>query len=145
LDEESEGEEFDSVSSHDESSDNGRLSETSDVETDGAEDQSGNPNEDVVAGIPPIPTPPIEHEVQQRPHPRPRHRMAAPAVDVTDAVEEPRGYGGSQPPIREVPVIPGTGDGDGDAAEGENAVENERRYPRRSNCTNRHFMQGVDA
>jgi len=56
--------------------------------------------------------------------------MLAPLVGVTDVEGNPRGRSGLQPPIVEVPVIARTEIGARNAAEGENAVENERRYPR---------------
>ncbi|KAM6489623.1 hypothetical protein JOM56_014945 [Amanita muscaria] len=130
LEEESEG----GASSSNESSDNGKRSESSES---GEEDQSGGVYEDAAADIPPsVLTPPI-----QPVRPRPAYRMIAPAVVTTDST----GHSGSQPQIGGVPIIAGTVDGTGTAAECENAVENEHRYPRRSNRTKLRFVQGIDA
>ena len=71
--------------------------------------------------------------------------MAASAVDVNEAESDQTDNDGVQSQIGSVPVIAGMADGAGTAVEGRNAVENEHRYPRRSNHTNVHFTQGIDA
>jgi hypothetical protein len=139
LEEELEGEDFEGLSSGNESSSNeGGRSKSSES---GEGDQSG---EYGVVDIPPVPTHPIVQVVRPRPRPRPTYRMTAPTFDVTHAAEVPNGHSESRPPIGGAPVAAGAGNGTGTAADGQIAVDNERRYPRRSNRTNPQFTPGID-
>lgn len=141
LEEESEGEHFDGLSSSSESSD---KSMPSGFSKSGEEDESDGEEEEEAPDARPFQTPPIQ-PAQPRPRPRPAYRMTAPAVDVTEAATDRADNVGVQSQIGSVPIVAGIVDGAGTAAEGRNAVENERRYPRRSNRTNVHFTQGIDA
>jgi hypothetical protein len=140
----SEGECFDSPSSSDESEVGDELCRSSDASTSTDEDQHDDVYERAAVDGPDLPEPPTEPEVRPRPRPRPRHRMPEVVVDIGDEVEHPEGLERHPSQIGRAPIENETRGEARNVAEGENAVADGHRYPRRSNRSNIHFTYGID-
>jgi hypothetical protein len=139
LEGDSEGEFFDSVSSSTEY-DCGH-SEFSDAAMVGDDDQLHGMQDDAAVDIP---LPPVEPRIQPRPRPRPKYRIPAPIPNEADVIAGPVNNGGPQSQVGGALAVYEVRGEARTGIEDKNVAENGRRYPRRSNRTNLHFIKEID-
>jgi hypothetical protein len=138
----SEEEDLEGSSSSTENEGENEYPESSDADTTGDDEHLGDAYNEASVDIPKLP---VQQRIHSRPRPRPNYRIPAPIRDEAEVVavqaddREPQLQMGGTPTVNE------TSGEAGAMIEGEIGGGNGRRYPKRSNRSNRHFSVGVDA
>jgi hypothetical protein len=114
------------------------------ADTSGEDDRSSDGNEDIAGNEPPPQALHTEKERRQRQCQTSKHRVPAPETDVAEAVELSEGRNGLHSQIRKGSIANEAAADTLDEEVHKKGVENERRYPKRSNRTNLKFTKEID-